>query len=152
MVCRSAWHPWQPQGTAGWCQRGSGQEPGLQAVLARLEDGGFITMRLGGCRGCVEERLRKVSHSDVTPSPATFWPLAVLWLLSTQPGRPTSRCCLTSPRSSHFVSMVFLVFFFDSSSDVQEKIIQANRPGRQAFPLAGPRVYSRGEQLASDPE
>lgn len=44
------------------------------------------------------------------------------------------------------------MFFFDSSSDVQETIIKADRPGRQAFPLAGPRVCSSGEQPAGDPE
>lgn len=103
-------------GRAGWCQRGSALEPGLQAVLARLEDGGFLTTRRGGCPGCVEERLRKVSHLDVTPSPATFWPLAALWLLSTQPGLPTSCCCLTSTRSSHCVSVPFFFFWCFSST------------------------------------
>lgn len=137
---------------AGWSQKGSGQEPGLQAVLAKPEDGGFITAQLGGCPGCAEERLGKVSHSNVTPPPATFWTLAVrLWVFSAQPG---PSCLLLL---SHLYVVLILCLHAvggvspQRSSDVQEKIIKANQPVRQHFLLLTP-VCIPAENPAGDPK
>lgn len=143
------WHPWRPQGTGRMMPGGvwTGTRPAGSAGEAEgwwlNNDAIWRVPRLNGGAAWESQSLECCCLPSCLLDPCCSSMGAL------QPGQvlPACCCCPTSTRSS-FCLHAFLCFFFDGSSDVQEKRIKASESVKQAFLLSEPSTYSSREHHA----